>query len=322
MSDLPASVSIVELGPREGFQIEPMIVPTPRKLELIDALAETGLATIEVASFVNPKLVPTMADAEQLVASLHRRPGVKYTALWLNDRGLRRALATGRLDINGSVSLSASNEFVVRNVGRTMDQDLAAQGELIGTFQSHGIKVESAAVGAAFGCNFAGDVPVSAVIERCKSLVELAATHGETIKHLQFADTMSWATPASIKRVVGAVRECFPDARISLHLHNTRGLAIANAFAALDMGVAEFDASIAGLGGCPFAGHKGAAGNVCTEDLVFMCEEMGIATGIDLESLIEAALLAERIVGHPLPGSVMKGGSLSALRANLSNRIA
>jgi hydroxymethylglutaryl-CoA lyase len=134
------------------------------------------------------------------------------------------------------------------------------------------------------------------------------------VKSLSLADTMAWATPLHIKRVVGAVRERWPDLRINLHLHDTRGLGVANAYAGLEMGVASFDASVAGLGGCPFAGHKGAAGNVCTEDLVFMCEEMGISTGIDVEKLIAAAQLAEEIVGHPLPGSVMRGGTLAKYR--------
>jgi hydroxymethylglutaryl-CoA lyase len=146
---------------------------------------------------------------------------------------------------------------------------------------------------------------------------EIAAEHDITLKRLSLADTMAWATPERIKRVVGAVRERWPELRINLHLHDTRGLGIANAYAGLEMGVDSFDASVAGLGGCPFAGHQGAAGNVCTEDLVFLCEEMGIATGVDLERLIAAAWLAEEIVGHPLPGSVMRGGSLARLRRQL-----
>ena len=143
----------------------------------------------------------------------------------------------------------------------------------------------------------------------------MAKAHGVTLQYVTLADTMAWATPASIKRVVGALRERWPDLDIALHLHDTRGMAIANAYAGLEMGVTRFDASVAGLGGCPFAGHKGAAGNVCTEDLVFMCHEMGIETGIDLDALIETARLAEDVVGHPLPGSVMKGGTLAKFRA-------
>jgi hydroxymethylglutaryl-CoA lyase len=170
---------------------------------------------------------------------------------------------------------------------------------------------------AAFGCNFAGDIPPKRVVELVQTALDLAAEHAVALKTVAFADTMAWATPLSIKRVLGAVRERHPQLELALHLHDTRGMGIANAAAGLEMGVAEFDSSVAGLGGCPFAGHAGAAGNVCTEDLVFMCQEMGIETGIDLERLIDCARLAETIVGHPLPGSVMRGGSLRRLREKL-----
>jgi hydroxymethylglutaryl-CoA lyase len=318
MSSFPKTVTINEVGPREGFQTEPAIVPTAKKMQLIEALAETGLATIEIASFVNPKMVPNMADAEAVVAQLRRRPGVKYTALWLNERGFQRALATGNLDIQGSMALSASKVFLQRNKGWTPEQDQADQHRVIEMYRAHGVSVERGSVSAAFGCNFEGDIPLSAVLATVDRLMDIAAEHGETLQCINLADTMSWATPISIKRVVGAVRERYPDVRISLHLHDTRGMAIANAYSGLEMGVDEFDSSVAGLGGCPFAGHKGAAGNVCTEDFVFLCEELGIETGVKLETLIEAARLAEEVVGHDLPGSVMKGGSLSARRTATS----
>ena len=167
---------------------------------------------------------------------------------------------------------------------------------------------------AAFGCNFAGEIAVETVLDMVEQIVDIAAEHDVGLEVISLADTMAWATPLSIKRVVGAVRERFPLLDIALHLHDTRGMGIANAYAGLEMGVGIFDSAVAGLGGCPFAAHKGAAGNVCTEDLVFMCEEMGVATGVDLEKLIEAARLAEDIVGHPLPGSVKMGGDLAALR--------
>jgi hydroxymethylglutaryl-CoA lyase len=167
---------------------------------------------------------------------------------------------------------------------------------------------------AAFGCNFEGDIPVERVVSLVGQILDVAKEHGVTLKYVTLADTMAWATPLSIKRAVGAIRERWPDLDMALHLHDTRGMAIANALAGLEMGVKRFDSSVAGLGGCPFAGHQGAAGNVCTEDLVFMCEEMGIKTGIDLGALIECARLAEDVVGHPLPGSVMKGGSLKKYR--------
>ena len=168
---------------------------------------------------------------------------------------------------------------------------------------------------AAFGCNFEGDVPVSRVVSLVGQILDVAKEHDVTLTYVTLADTMAWATPLAIKRTVGALRERWPDLDIALHLHDTRGMAIANAYAGLEMGVTRFDSSVAGLGGCPFAGHKGAAGNVCTEDLVFMCNEIGIETGIDLDALIECAKLAEDVVGHPLPGSVMKGGTLGRYRA-------
>jgi hydroxymethylglutaryl-CoA lyase len=314
MSDLPKTVSIQEEGPREGFQIEKGPIATARKVELIDALSQTGVGQIQVVSFVSPNAVPQMADAEDVVRAFKAKPGVRYTALWLNDRGFERALACGRLDLAASITLTASETFLKRNQRRTMAENLAAQRISISNYTAKGIAIESAGIMAAFGCNFEGEVPPRRVIDLIGQVLELAAEHDVKIKKVTLADTMAWATPASIKRLVGLARERYPDLRINLHLHDTRGMGIANAYAGLEMGVDSFDAAVAGLGGCPFAAHAGAAGNVCTEDLVFMCQEMGIETGVDLESLITAARLAEDIVGHPLPGSVMRGGSLDALR--------
>ena len=314
MSDLPKAVRINEEGPREGFQIEKGPIPTERKIALIDALSETGLQQIQLVSFVSPKAVPQMADAETVVAGFQRKPGVAYTALWLNDKGLKRALATARLDIHGSLSLTASEKFLKRNQNRSLEENREAQHGMIDTYKAAGVAVDRGSIMAAFGCNFEGDIPVSRILDIIRDMLEIAEQHQIKLKTVSLADTMAWATPASIKRVVGAVRERFPEISINLHLHDTRGMGIANAYAGLEMGVASFDAAVAGLGGCPFAAHAGAAGNVCTEDLVFMCDEMGIETGIDLEKLIEAARLAEEIVGHPLPGAVMKGGSLKRLR--------
>jgi hydroxymethylglutaryl-CoA lyase len=314
MSDLPKTVSIQEEGPREGFQIEKGPIATTRKVELIDALSQTGVGHIQVVSFVSPNAVPQMADAEDVVRAFKAKPGVRYTALWLNDRGFERALACGRLDLAASITLTASETFLKRNQRRTMAENLAAQRISISNYKAKGIAIESAGIMAAFGCNFEGEVPPRRVIDLIGQVLELAAEHDVKIKKLTLADTMAWATPASIKRLVGLVRERYPDLRITLHLHDTRGMGIANAYAGLEMGVDSFDAAVAGLGGCPFAAHAGAAGNVCTEDLVFMCQAMGIETGVDLEALITVARLAEDIVGHPLPGSVMRGGSLAALR--------
>jgi hydroxymethylglutaryl-CoA lyase len=315
MSDLPKTVHITEEGPREGFQIEKGAIPTARKIALIDALSQTGLDRIQIVSFVNPKAVPGMADADEVVDGIAPRPGVAYTALWLNEKGFERALRHGRLANTGTIQLAASEKFSIRNQNRTAAQQLASQQNLVAMYQAAGVAVERGSIMAAFGCNFAGDIPVSHLVALVQQILDVAQAHDVTLKYITLADTMAWATPLQIKRVLGALRERWPDLDFALHLHDTRGMAIANAFAGLEMGVSRFDAAVAGLGGCPFAGHQGAAGNVCTEDLVFMCHELGIETGIDLDALIECAKLAEVIVGHPLPGAVMKGGTLQKFRA-------
>lgn len=316
MSDLPASVHISEEGPREGFQFEKGAIATERKIALIDALSQTGLDHMQIVSFVNPRLVPGMADADEVVDGITPQPGVAYTALWLNEKGFERALThDNRLALTGTIQLCTSEKFLKRNQNRTMEQQLAGQHAIVRLYKANGVAVERGSIMAAFGCNFEGDIPAERVVSLVGQILDVAKAHGATLQYVTLADTMAWATPRSIKRVVGALRERWPELDIALHLHDTRGMAIANAYAGLEMGVARFDASVAGLGGCPFAGHKGAAGNVCTEDLVFMCHEMGIATGIDLDALIEAARLAEGVVGHPLPGSVMKGGTLAKYRA-------
>jgi hydroxymethylglutaryl-CoA lyase len=322
MADLPKEVLINEEGPREGFQFEKGPIPTARKIELIDALSKTGLKHIQVCSFVPAKNVPGMADADEVAKGFTKHPGVHYAGLWLNERGLQRALAIGRLDVRGKISLTASEAFLKRNQNRTMQENIAAAHSILEMYKQNNVPVENASMMAAFGCNFEGDIPVSRVIGLVQMALDIAAEHGITIKVFNLADTMAWATPASIRKVVGAVREKYPQLRLALHLHDTRGMGIANAYAGLEMGVNIFDSSVAGLGGCPFAAHKGAAGNVCTEDLVFMCEEMGIRTGVDLDLLIEAARLAEDVVGHPLPGAVKSGGSLRKYRERAAAPVA
>jgi hydroxymethylglutaryl-CoA lyase len=315
MSDLPAAVRISEEGPREGFQIEKGPIPTARKIELIDALSNTGIDHMQIVSFVNPKAVPGMADADEVVEGIKINPDVAYTALWLNERGFERALMHDRLALAGSITLVASEKFSKRNQNRTAAEQLAGQHAIVEKYKAAGVPVERGMIMAAFGCNFEGDVPASRVVTLVQQILDVASDHGVTLKYVSLADTMAWANPLSIKRVVGALRERWPDVDFALHLHDTRGMAVANAFAGLEMGIKRFDAAVAGLGGCPFAGHAGAAGNICTEDLVFMCNEMGITTGIDLDTLIACAKLAEDIVGHPLPGAVMKGGTLAKFRA-------
>ncbi len=315
MPDMPKSVRINEEGPREGFQIESAAIPTARKIELIEALSETGLKHMQIVSFVNPKKVPGMADAEQVVAGFTPKAGVEYTGLWLNEKGLERARATGKLTLEGKISIYASEKFSMRNNNRSTAQEFEYARRVLDQYKENGIPVERGSVASAFGCNFQGDISTATVLDIVRRIFEIAEENAIRLREISLADTMAWATPQSIRRTVGAILEKYPDMRINLHLHDTRGMGIANAYAGLEMGVDMFDACVAGLGGCPFAGHAGAAGNVCTEDLVFMCEEMGIRTGVDLERLLECARLAEDIVGHPLPGSVMRGGSLGRLRA-------
>ena len=315
MSDLPAAVHITEEGPREGFQIEKGPIATANKIALIDALSQTGIDRIQIVSFVNSKNVPGMADAEDVVRGITPRPGVAYTALWLNEKGFQRALKfSDRLTNTGTIQLSASEKFSIRNQNRTAAQQLAGQHAIVDMYKASGVTVERGSIMAAFGCNFEGDIPMSRLLTLTEQILEVAREHGVTLRYLTLADTMAWATPLAVKHAVGALRERWPELDVALHLHDTRGMAIANAYAGLEMGVTRFDSSVAGLGGCPFAGHQGAAGNICTEDLVFMCDELGIRTGIDLDALIECAKVAETIVGHPLPGSVMKGGTLTRFR--------
>lgn len=320
MSDMPKSIEIHEEGPREGFQIEPGPISTADKIAFIDALSETGLQEIQIASFVNPKRVPGWADAEEVVSGVKMRDGVRYTGLWLNEKGLLRALDANGLTLKGSISNVASESFMIRNTNRDRAKNREVQVNQIEMYKKHNIPMYRGGVMAAFGCNFEGEVPVARVIETIEEILDIAVETDTKIKVISLADTMGWATPMSIKTVVGAVRERWPGLQIALHLHDTRGMGIANVYAGLEMGVSLFDSSVAGLGGCPFAGSHGkpAAGNVCTEDIVFMCAEMGIETGVDLERLIDVAEMAERIVGHDLPGSVKRGGSLDKLRASIN----
>ena len=312
MSDMPTKVDIQEEGPREGFQIEPGPISTERKIELIDALSETGLQKIQVASFVNPKRVPGWADADDVIRGFKAKEGVVYHALWLNEKGIERAMQhSDRLTHMGSISTTASETFMKHNTNRGFEINREVQRGQIKLYKKYGIPVRRASIMTAFGCNFEGEIAPQLVVDRLKDILNIADEEGTPIEILSIADTMGWAAPNGIKQVVGKVRETWPDKRICLHLHDTRGMGVANVYAGLEMGVDLFDSSVAGLGGCPFAALKGAAGNVCTEDIVFLCNEHGIETGIDLDALIEVARLAEDIVGHPLPGSIMHAGSLT-----------
>jgi hydroxymethylglutaryl-CoA lyase len=310
---LPSRVTLVECGPREGFQFEgigqPDKISTADKIRLVEALAETGMRTIQFASFVSPRQVPQMADSEAVCAGITKRPGVDYTGIYLNDVGLKRAIATGKLTITGRVYLTASEAFSLRNQKRNLAEDLAMQRKMAALFRDNGYPVEHGGLMAAFGCNYEGEIPRDRVVEMTASLHEIAAEAGGGLKRLSLSDTMGWANPELIRRTVGAVRERWPDLRISLHLHDTRGLGIANVYAGLLEGVDHFDTGLGGLGGCPFAGHKAAAGNVCSEEVVFLCRELGIETGVDLDRLIACARLAETIVGHALPSKLLNAGT-------------
>jgi isopropylmalate/homocitrate/citramalate synthase len=319
MADLPQHVDIHEEGPREGFQIEPGPIPSADKIALIEALAGTGLRHIQVCSFVNPRLVPGWADAEAVAGGFRPEPGVHYTGLWFNESGMRRALAfRDRLTITGSISLAASDGFSRKNLNRGHAENLEAMRKQTAAHLEAGVPVTRVGVMAAFGCNYQGDISPGQVVQTVADGLAVAEEAGVAISDVSLADTMGWATPIRIERGVGAVRERWPDLRIGLHLHDTRGLAVANAHAGLRLGVTRFDSTVGGLGGCPFAGQKGAAGNICTEELALLCEEMGIATGIDLDALIEVGRLAERIVGHQLPSELIRAGSLAAFRRKIA----
>jgi len=315
MWDYPKRVRINEVGPREGVQFEKEFIPTEKKVQLVDALSETGLPCIEVTSFVSPKWVPQMADADEVSRGFKKVPGVQYTALYLNLKGLERAVAVGRYELEGLVRVIASDTFSKKNTNKNIQETMASLGEWIQKYEELRIPVVGGDIPAAFGCNYEGDVPPDTVVSLAADIEKLFAERGHTLKHLTLADTMGWANPRQIQTMVGKLKEKWPNLHIRMHLHDTRGPGLANALAALQMGVADFDTSVAALGGCPFGGHKAAAGNICTEDMVFMCQEMGIETGIDLDKLVECANQAESIFGHELRGKVMKAGSLAKFRS-------
>lgn len=311
---LPKRITLHELGPREGMQIEKNPVATSEKIRLVDMLSECHFPEIEVTSFVSPKWVPQMADAEEVVAGFKRHPGTEYTCVYLNTQGLQRAVMTGKLDVHGSLSITASEAFSRKNTNRSIEETLLETEKRIEGFQRFNVKAKEVSVMAAFGCNYQSDIDPDHVVGLVQRLIQMAADHGMAIELIQLADTMGWANPLAIRRMVGKIRDKWPDHRINLHLHDTRGLGLANALAAMEMGVDDFDSAVAGLGGCPYAGFKDAPGNIATEDLVHLCQEIGVETGVNLERLLEVAREAEQIVGHPLPGKVMRGGHLDSYR--------
>ncbi|GIF50138.1 hydroxymethylglutaryl-CoA lyase [Asanoa ferruginea] len=301
MNPLPGSVSIREVAPRDGLQNEDP-VPAAAKVELLDKLSETGVRRIEAVSFVHPKAIPQMADADEVWAKVRKSPAVRYSALVPNSRGAQRALAAGFTEVE--VVVSASDTHNKRNVNRSTAESLDDIAALIDELHGAGASAE-VIVATSFGCPFEGDIDP----KRVADIVDRVVADGAD--RIAFGDTTGMATPRRVADVVTAVRDRQPDIPVLLHFHNTRGTALANILTAMDLGITEFDASVGGLGGCPYA--PGATGNVATEEVVHMLEDMGIDTGIDLDALIEAAALAQRIVGRELPSGVLRAGPRTRL---------
>jgi hydroxymethylglutaryl-CoA lyase len=299
VSDLPAAISVREVGPRDGLQNEDP-VPTQAKIELIDRLSGTGVQRIEAVSFVRPDAIPQMADADEVWSGIDRAASVRYSALVPNMRGAARALDSGLAEIEAVVS--ASDTHNRKNVNRGTAESLDDIARIIELAHERGATCQ-VIVSTAWGCPYEGDVPVERVVATAgRALADGADT-------VSFGDTTGMATPGRVQRLIGEFRAAYPEAQLNLHFHNTRGTGLANVLAALELGVADFDASVGGLGGCPYA--PGATGNIATEELVHMVEDMGVGTGIDLAALIDAAADAERIIGRQLPSQVLRAGPRS-----------
>ncbi len=300
---LPDSVEINEVGPRDGLQNEHEFIPTERKVALINALSCTGVASVQVTSVVHPRAVPQLADAEQVMASIERRPGVRYTVLVPNMRGAERAVA---MNVDGwELMLSVTDSHSRANANRTTEEALRGMEPVVALAREQGVEV-TGGLATALGCPFEGKVP----FERIVYVAEAYEAMG--VRHLSVADTVGVADPRLVHETMSGLRERFPDTKLTLHLHNTRGMALANVLAAMQAGVRSFDSSIGGLGGCPFA--PGATGNISTEDLVHTLELMGVRTGVDLDALLAVAREVQQIVGHQLESAVARAGKASQLR--------
>jgi hydroxymethylglutaryl-CoA lyase len=301
---LPTAVKIVEVGPRDGFQMEKTFIPTGTKIELVNALARCGFSRMEVTSFISPKAIPQMRDAAEVVAGVNRSLGVKIAALVPNPKGAENAAAAGVDEMVTFVSASESHNR--SNVNRTIAESLAGFETVVRIAREAKIAVATG-IAVAFGCPFEGDVPAARVEEIVGRLLEMGV-HGFTL-----GDTTGMATPPIVARTCEHLMNKYPGIDLSLHFHNTRGIGLVNVYAALELGLKRFEASVGGMGGCPFA--PGATGNVCTEDMVYMFHELGIHTGIELNALIDVSRRVEKVIGRTLPGQIMKAGT----RENLVN---
>lgn len=286
----PATVTIVEVGPRDGLQNEAAAISTADKIELVNRLSAAGLAVIEAGAFVSPRWIPQMADADAVFKGIRQDPRVRYTALVPNLAGLERAHAAGVREV--AIFAAASQTFSQRNINQTIDASLESYAAVCARARELDMRVR-AYLSTAFGCPFEGDVPVSRVADVAGRLIEMGAFE------VAVSDTIGIAHPGQVPRVVGAVAGRVPLDRLALHFHDTRGTALANVLAALGLGITTFDASCGGLGGCPYA--PGATGNLATEDLVYMLNGLEVETGVDLEALVSASAFIEGRIGHPLP---------------------
>jgi len=302
-----SAVRIREVGPRDGIQSESAKVATEDKIALIDALSETGLRYIEAVSFVSPKAIPNMADARAVWDGITRRDGVFYSALVPNRKGAEAAADAG---VDGmQVFIAASDSYNLRNVRSTVKESIPNVESVVEVAGKAGIPVEGS-ISTAFGCPYEGDVPPERVVEVTRWMVDAG------VPSISYGDTTGMGTPRRVREVVDAVRSALPEVEINLHFHDTRGTGLANVVAALDMGIEYFDASIGGMGGSPYA--AGATGNIATEDLVHMLEDMEIDTGVDLDKLINAARLAQTFIEGELPSKMLKAGPRSQVEGALT----
>ena len=287
---------IQEVSARDGFQMETQMVPTDKKIAYLNRLSDTGLSKIEVTSFTSPTSIPTLADAESVIKGMLRAPGVIYTALVPNLRGCERALATSIDEIN--LVMSASESHNLANLRMTCEQSLVQLASI--ARRARGTVQISASISTAFGCPFEGNIDVARIIEL------IARIEGMGIDQVSLCDTTGMANPTQVEHLFAEVRSRWPEKEFTAHFHNTRGMGLANVLAALRVGITRFDAALGGLGGCPFA--PGATGNVCTEDLVHMLHAMGYDTDVDLDGLLLIAADLPSLVGHEIPGQVVKAG--------------